>query len=276
MIDPRNMPHARVCIARMSPHELPHNALKQYHNYAAKRKASYSAPNEIGETLVNGIGIHHPIDFSFVSAKNGHERTSDCSKCTSCACTTSNTFPVNDFYVPVQEKSQYIFNFLNASNGNVHTTPNISHLPVNTSTMTQGNDMSDAVNGFCDHKDTSVSSDSNDSPEASYSRTAIGGFDTQPNKAECGRHSVFSIISSHHSVVSNGKEEKIASADHSPAMLDPTGCILKPLVNCGPKNSEEVKNASTRDYLEKRRRNHSYCLRNIVVSNFTPSRNGLL
>ena len=273
MIDPRNMPCVRVCIARMSPHELPHNALKQYHNYAAKRKAGDSAPNEIVETRLNGIARHLPVDFSFVSAKNGHEHKCDRSRCTSCTCTTSNTFSVSDFYVPLQDKCQAIFNFLNASNGNVHTTPNVSHLSGNTSILTQENDKSDAINGFCHHDDTSL--DSNDSPEASNSRSAIGGFNTQPNKVESGRHSSLSIISRHHSVVSNGKEQT-ASVPHSPAMSDPVECILKPVLNFGPKNDEEVNNASATDYLEKRTRNHSYGLRNIVVSNFTSSRNGLL
>lgn len=273
MIDPRNMPRVRVCIARMSPHELPHNALKQYHNYAAKRKAGDSAPNEIGQTRLNGIAMHLPIDFSFVSAKNGHEHTCDCSRYTSCTCTTSNTYPISEFYVPLQDKCQAIFNFLNASNGNVHTTPNVSHLPVSTSTVTKGNDTFDAINGFCDYKDTNL--DSNDSPEASNSRSAIGGFNTQPNKVESGRQPVLSIISNHHSVVSNGKGQN-ASVRHCPAMSDAVGCNLKPVLNFGPKNDGDVNNARATDYLEKRTRNHSYGLRNIVVSNFTSSRNGPL
>lgn len=261
MIDPRNMPRVRVCIARMPPHELPHNALKQYHNYAAKRKAGDSTPNEIGETQLNGIAVHLPVDFSFVSAKNGHEHKCHRSRCTSCTRTTSNTFSVSDFYVPLQDKCQAIFNFLNASNGNVHTTPNVSHLSGNTSIVTQENDKSDVINGFCHHDDTSL--DSNDSPEASNSRSAIGVFNTQPNKVESGRHSALSIISSHHSVVSNGKEQT-ASVPHSPAMSDPVECILKPVLNFGPKNDGEVNHASATDYLEKRTRNHSYGLRNIV------------
>lgn len=271
MIDPRNMPHVRVCIARMSPHELPHNALKQYHNYAAKRKAGDSPPSEIGETLVNGIAMHLPRDFSFVSAKNGHEHTCDCSRYASCTCTSSNTFSVSDFYVPLQDKCQAILNFLNASNGSVHTTPNISHLSGNTSTVTQGNEKSDAINGFCDHKDTSL--DSNDSPGASDSRSAIGGFSTKQDKVESGRQPVLSTISSHHNVVSNGKEQN-SSVHHRPAMSDTVGCILKPDLSFGPKNEEEVNNASATDYLENRTRNHSYGLRKIVVSKFTPSRKG--
>ena len=64
MIDPRNMPCARVCLSRLLPKELPPNAQEQYHNYTIQRKSSLTslnAPKDPTEVVVSSVS---PVDFS--------------------------------------------------------------------------------------------------------------------------------------------------------------------------------------------------------------------
>ena len=64
MIDPRNMPCARVCLSRLLPKELPPNAQEQYHNYTIQRKSSLTSLNvakDPAEVLVSSVS---PGDFS--------------------------------------------------------------------------------------------------------------------------------------------------------------------------------------------------------------------
>ena len=64
MIDPRNMPCARVCLSRLLPKELPPNAQEQYHNYTIQRKSSLTslnAPKDPMEVVVPSVS---PVDFS--------------------------------------------------------------------------------------------------------------------------------------------------------------------------------------------------------------------
>lgn len=64
MIDPRNMPYARVCLSRLLPKELPPNAQEQYHNYTIQRKSSLTslnAPKDPTEVVVSSVS---PVELS--------------------------------------------------------------------------------------------------------------------------------------------------------------------------------------------------------------------
>jgi len=70
MIDPRNLPHARVCLLRLSTRDLPPNALKQYHKYAAKRKRSDPALIEAKELNRSTISTKQPTASYSIGANN--------------------------------------------------------------------------------------------------------------------------------------------------------------------------------------------------------------
>lgn len=76
MIDPRNMPCARVCLSRLSPMELPPNALEQYHNFTTKRKSSMTSHNEVKDVTGVGMSSQSPIDFSCVPGMSDHGHAS--------------------------------------------------------------------------------------------------------------------------------------------------------------------------------------------------------
>ena len=76
MIDPRNMPCARVCLPRLSAKELPPNAQEQYHNYTIKRKSSMTSLNAGKDTNEVGMPSPRPVDFSFVSGGGDQVQTS--------------------------------------------------------------------------------------------------------------------------------------------------------------------------------------------------------
>ena len=64
MIDPRNMPCARVRLSRLLPKELPPNAQEQYHNYTIQRKSSLTSlnvPKDPAKVVVSSVS---PVDFS--------------------------------------------------------------------------------------------------------------------------------------------------------------------------------------------------------------------
>ncbi|XP_078373054.1 uncharacterized protein LOC144656685 [Oculina patagonica] len=67
MIDPRNMPCARVCLPRLSAGELPPNAQEQYHSYVVKRKSSRTSLNAGKDTTEIGVSSPSPMNFSFTS-----------------------------------------------------------------------------------------------------------------------------------------------------------------------------------------------------------------
>jgi len=64
MIDPRNMPCARVCLSRLLPKELPPNAQEQYHNYAIQRKSSLTSLNAAKDPVEVVVSSLRPEDFS--------------------------------------------------------------------------------------------------------------------------------------------------------------------------------------------------------------------
>ena len=70
MIDPRNLPHARVCLLRLSTRDLPPNALQQYHKYAAKRKRSDPALIEAKELNRSTISVKQPTASYSIGANN--------------------------------------------------------------------------------------------------------------------------------------------------------------------------------------------------------------
>ena len=70
MIDPRNLPHARVCLLRLSTRDLPPNALQQYHKYAAKRKRSDPALIEAKQLNRSTISVKQPTTSYSIGAKN--------------------------------------------------------------------------------------------------------------------------------------------------------------------------------------------------------------
>lgn len=76
MIDPRNMPCARVCLPRLSAGELPPNAQEQYHNYVVKRKSSMTSLNAGKDTTEIGVSSPSPMNFSFVSGVSDQAFTS--------------------------------------------------------------------------------------------------------------------------------------------------------------------------------------------------------
>ena len=75
MIDPRNMPSARVCLSRLLPKELPPNAQEQYHNYTIQRKSSLTSlnvPKDPTEVVVSSVS---PVDFSCELGASDQSRT---------------------------------------------------------------------------------------------------------------------------------------------------------------------------------------------------------
>ena len=64
MIDPRNMPCARVCLSRLLPKELPPNAQEQYRNYTIQRKSSLTSLNAERDPTEVVVSPVSPVDFS--------------------------------------------------------------------------------------------------------------------------------------------------------------------------------------------------------------------
>lgn len=258
MIDPRNLPHARVFLARMSPSELPLNALKQYHNYAAKRKSSGPVISETKETDDVGVsGDHPPAHFSLELTKGANKHTvnsKDTSKESTFSCTTSSKLRMGNLLVPLIPLSSASYN---------------PHHPENNSFVTQVhvNHASDEENGLSADKDISVSADSNGSQSANYSWHRIGEVDTTPGYVRSSRtNSVSSTTSSHSRSISKGKEQ-IPSVRLTPIVLfNPLGRLLKPLNSCKSKTDEGLNKTTTSKstVLGKSRRNSSYYLRNKV------------
>lgn len=75
MIDPRNMPCARVCLSRLLPRELPPNAQEQYHNYAIQRKSSLTSLNAAKDTTEVVVSSLSPVDFSCVLGASDQAHT---------------------------------------------------------------------------------------------------------------------------------------------------------------------------------------------------------
>ena len=109
MIDPRNLPHARVCLLRLSTKDLPPNALQQYHKYAAKRKRSYPALIEAKELNRSTISIKQPTASNSIGANDHLDTVVNSLKVVQDIFLTrssSQTFPLN---IPhVSEDSRHV------------------------------------------------------------------------------------------------------------------------------------------------------------------------
>ena len=75
MIDPRNMPCARVCLSRLLPTELPPNAQEQFHNYSIQRKSSLTSLNTAKDTTEVVVNSTSPVDFSCESGASDQSHT---------------------------------------------------------------------------------------------------------------------------------------------------------------------------------------------------------
>lgn len=239
MIDPRSMPCARVCLSRLSPTELPPNALEQYHTYAAKRKSSDSTLCKAIVTNATSMSVQHsPVHFSFVSVVSEGQDT--CvnspseSEDTSVSSMTTHGLPVNYLYVPAVDSNQEIdLNVLNVTKETIGTGM-YADPPVNHSFVQGGNEhVFSGLNALVDAKDTVAVPVS--STPANYSCLATDEVDTiEPvNMRPSRRNSVVSITSSHSSCISKSKE-LIASVRLCPVPWDSPRCLSRQLINCKP------------------------------------------
>lgn len=105
MIDPRNMPCARVCLPRLSPSELPPNAQEQYHNYTVKRKSSMNSLNAGTGTTDVSTSSPSPVDFSFVSGvsdqvdRSANNDTNGISNSTNSSSSSCSHLPIVSSYL---------------------------------------------------------------------------------------------------------------------------------------------------------------------------------
>ena len=237
MIDPRNMPCARVCLSRLSPRELPPNALEQYHTYAAKRKSSDPTLCEATVTNATGMSVQHsPVHYSFVSGVNEDQDTSvnslSESEDASVSSLTTHGLPVNYLYFPaVGSHQESDLNVLNVTKETIGTGMDADR-PVNYSFVQGGNEhVFSGLNALVNAKDTVAVPVP--STHVNYSCLATDEVDTieQVNMRPSRRNSVVSITSSHSSGASKGKE-LIASVRLCPVPWDSPRCISRQLVNC--------------------------------------------
>lgn len=239
MIDPRNMPCARVCLSRLSPRELPPNALEQYHTYAAKRKSCDPALCEATVTNATGMSVQHsPVHYSFVSGVSEDQDTNvnspSESEGTSVSSVTTHGLPVDYLYFPaVGSHQESDLNVLKVTKETIGTGMDADQ-PVNYSFLQGGNEhVFSGLNALVNSKDTVVTAVTVPSTHATYSCLATDEVDTiEPvNMRPSRRNSVVSIRSSHSSGASKGKE-LIASVRLCPVPGESPRCFSRQLVNC--------------------------------------------
>ena len=239
MLDPRNMPYARVCLSRLSPRELPPNALQQYHNYVAKRKSSDPTLIEAKELNGTGISVQHPaVSYSFVSGVSDHVKTDANTPNTandiSVTKTSSQSAPVSYFDLP--ENNHHLKNGVDSLNVAKETIG--TQCPfVNYSCVTQ----------VLDHQCTSDTSSHNMVRETietampvqlvptscvMNNKVDLKAVHVQPHR----RNSATSLSSSDSSL--NGRE-LIAHVRLSPVIWDSPRNTNRQYVNHKPKGEEE-------------------------------------
>ena len=281
MIDPRNMPCARVCLSRLSPRELPPNALEQYHTYAAKRKSSDPTLCETRVTNAAGVSVQHPpVHYSFVSGVSDHQLTSvnslNVSKDTNISSVTSLGLPVNYLHLPAGDSHQESdVNVLNPTKETIGTGM-YAHPLVNFPCVTGVNEHAfSSLNSLVNTKDTVVTAVPVPSTPVVYSCLSTDEVDTiEPiNMRSSRRNSVVSTTSSHSSSISKAKELG-ASVRLSPvSKTDSPRYLSRQLANWKPgkRGTECIDETVADDFTfsgTKCTSNLSYFMTTDLVSNF--------
>lgn len=211
MINPRSLPYARVYLSRLSPHELPHNALKQYHNYTAKRKNRESTVSE--STVANETGLtvqHPPVRYSFASGESDCQHTGVnafvASGDANAKCLTDQS-PFDQYSYRVGGMEKAAFSAMNVLEESCDTGVHAYHLPSNYSCTTEENDCVLS-------RKSSVTSVKDSSVTVSVQSAALNDLcltscevHTKPGEVQpCRRNSVSSTTSSHSTGSSKGKK----------------------------------------------------------------------
>lgn len=244
MIDPRNLPYARVYLSRLTPRELPHNALEQYHNYVAKRKSSDPMHIEAKKPKTSGMSVQHvPVHYSFLSGESdpidADVNTLPVAKDTSVTCIIAQSLPGS--YSPIPIVDNHLQSSANALNVAKETTGTglSSHAPsVSYSNVMGVNDhLYTGANSLTEIKDTSVTAVSVQSPPNTEvdTKTAL----------QCRRNSVGSTSSSHSSSLSR-ERELTASVSLSPVTWDRPRRTSRQLDNCKLENEAECSHPGTK------------------------------
>lgn len=107
MIDPRNMPCARVCLSRLLPKELPPNAQEQYHNYTIQRKSSSTSLNAAKDTTAVDVSSISAVDFSCELGESDQSHTNATSVKLNVPMNASNSVDPNTQHLPNNSASGY-------------------------------------------------------------------------------------------------------------------------------------------------------------------------
>lgn len=95
MMDQRKMLCTSVCLTKLSPKELPRNALKQYHSYVKKRKSSMTTTDRTKSSLEISIPSQSPF-----SEEHSHVHTTAASVN---ANNNTNGADMSDKHVPTND-----------------------------------------------------------------------------------------------------------------------------------------------------------------------------
>lgn len=107
MIDPRNMPCARVCLSLLLPKELPPNAQEQYHNYTIQRKSSSTSLNAAKDTTAVVVSSISAVDFSRELGASDQSHTSATSVKLNLPRNAINSVDPNTQHLPNNSASGY-------------------------------------------------------------------------------------------------------------------------------------------------------------------------
>lgn len=229
MIDPRNMPCARVRLSRLLPKELPPNAQEQYHNYTIQRKSSLTSlnvPKDPAEVVVSSVS---PVDFS-------------------CELGASDQSNANATSLDGSR------NTVDGDDAIQYTAFNTQHLPSNDS------------NGYSASVQSSLSSYSR-MPTA-YDQVDLEPVTITTNMSTKRRSSVVSLSSSHSSGSSKGREI-VASVSLTPVTWKRSRCTTRPYEDCIPKTElelDEISDVTDKSTLPESKDNFPYYVRKNLVS----------